>query len=552
MKNTIWKTAATGLGALLLAGCAKDPVPAPAGQGAKLAIAVTAGGFADAEVPQSGNQPPGTRATDQYYHTWLDSGDLIGLVEVKDGVILENNILVSHILGGWELPDGIELWYQEGTEYVAYYPYDPATESVIASAPEKTGTGIAAAIAAAFEPRPDQSTYAAYTASDLMIWSGRPVESVEVPRLDIQLEHAMSLVVLSPGGFRGNPVSDAELRVTSDGTDYVPYAMLTQGNSTDPNSPAGNPDGTWRVLVKPGMEVTASARYRSAGVTFEWNTPAPFIPESAQYRKFNLENNELQVDYSDEQIPAEGGFKIITIRSDGKWTVSKRGEDTSWYEVDVSSGTGDGTVTVTIDRTSRSVERSGAVVIHRAGREQAVPISQAAPLMKTFMETVTDAASPYNALVGQFANQIVRNTDHFKGLTHNLTPFTRSQGLLFAGLDAWAVPGTNHIPEVNGTDKTEMTAFLSKHIYAEQFGEEFDLDKLLEGGYNGKLLVSADKDSGIMIMGVEETMSSYGEKKVTIQVFTSNSLRFVEAHGPHYSWDCVFFLLTRAKDRFVE
>lgn len=285
MKNTILKPALAGLGLLIFTACSKEMADLPGESGTELEVTVTAAGFADAE-----DHTPGTRATDEF-----DSGDRIGIVAVKDGVVLVNNLPLTYDTpgGNWTFAEGEGLWHIKDVEYIAYYPYDLAMESAVALAPEKTGIGIAAAIQKAFQPRPDQSPYPYYTASDLMLWNGQATATDAAARLDIALQHSMGLVIIAPFGIGENPISEVEITVTSGGMQYIPYAMLDKGNSTDPGAEPGNSDGTWRVLVKPGRETSASIRYRSAGMTFEWETTAPFSSEPGKYRKFNIVPREL-------------------------------------------------------------------------------------------------------------------------------------------------------------------------------------------------------------------------------------------------------------------
>ncbi len=326
LRSTLMTVAAAGL---LLAGCSKNDAGSDlSGPSTKIsAITVRAGGFVATADGRSVANGDGTaacedagmvypreavgagqsRATDAAYYTEFDEGDQIGLTVVKpDGTFLQNNMALTYGCDGdWHLPADEALWSLEGLEYVAYYPYDEAMGGIIAGAANKTGAGIKAAVLAAFSPLADQSTYAAYTASDLMLWSGQPNMSGAAPKLDIALEHAMSLMIVEPRGagceapdgaawaYHGAAVYSApantDLGITVGGVAYTPYAMLDGGNSTVAGTTPGEWDGTWRVLVKPAAAAAVSVEYETLGILVGWNSPAGLLtPGAAQYLKYNI------------------------------------------------------------------------------------------------------------------------------------------------------------------------------------------------------------------------------------------------------------------------
>lgn len=342
MRTNIKHILAVGAAAILLAGCAKDEAPQGGLQsdGKISAITVTTGGFVSAaptgksggraaEAPTTGvatvttedagivytraaigattanvSGLPGTRATDSDYATEFDDGDQIGLTVVKDGAVLHNNLTLTYNGTAWALPSATELWYFENAEYIAYYPYDGDMSAVIEGATDKTGTGIEAAIFEAFRPKTNQSIYADYTASDLMLWSGTKAGTANDPKLDISLEHAMALVIIEPRGagytapagadwvyYEGAGYSaPSQVAVTIEGVEYTPYAMLDGGNSTDPIANQGDPDGTYRVLVKPATAAAISGAYETMDLQVAWdNAGATAIDLVAgKYLKYNI------------------------------------------------------------------------------------------------------------------------------------------------------------------------------------------------------------------------------------------------------------------------
>ena len=305
--KTVLLNIVIAVGALvLLAGCAKDG-DGTRPEGKITAITVSAGGFSPAAGVRSGDtamaanaaaasvatedvgtvyarasegsNSMGTRATDEGYITGFDSGDKIGLTVVKsDGTIVHNNIVLTYDGSGWNLPAETDLWFYTGAQYVACYPYDAAMTAVIEAADDKTGTGIAAAIFAAFTPKSDQSAYADYTASDLMLWSGSANTTGVSPKLDIALKHAMAMVIHEPHGAgyttpagvawewheAATYSAPSDIAVTVNGTGYIPYAMLDAGNSTT-TGVSGAPDGTYRFVVNPARGLTSQGNTGLSG-----------------------------------------------------------------------------------------------------------------------------------------------------------------------------------------------------------------------------------------------------------------------------------------------
>ena len=172
---------------LMLAACtpdALDELP-PAGtdpDARPLTITVSDGGmYATGQ----------TRAQERGYRTVFTEGDRIGLYVVKDGTLEVENLCLTLQGGKWTLPAGTsQLLYSPDRSYHAYYPYQddrdlngrvsPGDEdffkSVVYDWPVKT----------------NQSTYAQYTASDLM--TARGVYSNHT--LSFAMEHRMSLLIL--------------------------------------------------------------------------------------------------------------------------------------------------------------------------------------------------------------------------------------------------------------------------------------------------------------------------------------------------------------------
>jgi hypothetical protein len=193
------------------------------------------------------------RALESGYTTSFISGDKIGiLVITADNNIVENNISYRYNGTAWA-PDGAQTIhrYASGTTYLAYYPYSSAMN----------GKKTAAEILAAFTPNIDQSAYAGYSASDLMMGTG----TVSSATLNITLKHALALVEIHL-----NATSPTQPTFSIGGNDVKPFPFAT---------------GVYRYLAKPGG-TTVSGTYTSAGKNIQYSQT--FTIEGGKYTRLNV------------------------------------------------------------------------------------------------------------------------------------------------------------------------------------------------------------------------------------------------------------------------
>ena len=134
-----------------------------------------------------------TRAQERGYQTVFTEGDRIGLYVVNNGTLDVENLCLTLRSGKWTLPDGVsQLFYSTHKSYYAYYPYrddgymdgkvSPDNQDFFESAVD------------AWEVNTDQSTYAKYTASDLMTARGE-YYGIKYT-LSFEMKHRMSLFIL--------------------------------------------------------------------------------------------------------------------------------------------------------------------------------------------------------------------------------------------------------------------------------------------------------------------------------------------------------------------
>jgi hypothetical protein len=174
--------------------------------------------------------------------------------------------------------------------------------------------------------------------------------------------------------------------------------------------------------------------------------------------------------------------------------------------------------------------------------------------LNIFTELLEEQTKPYRAwLKTNFKEKIVKNTDHDVANSYSdpLKPFTYSRGLLFCTLDTWGNPGEKGIPEVNANNKLPLTDWLSKHMVNAQSDTTFVFLDFLKGTIANKELQTVHGDFKIKVLSMEPVFSVYGNYKMRIQLPLSENDRIVEAYGPHFAKECMFFILTKEDDRFV-
>ena len=188
-----------------------------------------------------------TRAQEHGYQTVFTEGDRIGLYVVNNGTLDVENLCLTLRSGKWTLPDGVSrLFYSTHKSYHAYYPYrddgymydkvSPGNQDFFESAVD------------AWKVNTDQSTYAQYTASDLMTARGE-YYGIKYT-LAFEMKHRMSLFILQVPATKynytemidGQEISKSYYRYTKRGDNNAfwqenPYtARLLVNTKTDKQS----------------------------------------------------------------------------------------------------------------------------------------------------------------------------------------------------------------------------------------------------------------------------------------------------------------------------
>lgn len=250
------------LTAVSLCGCSNDDEPVAATDGTTLTVTARADGFVPAEGTAQ-TAPPQTRAAESGYTTTFVKGDCIGVFAVKDGNVIADcrNVPLTYDGTAW----GGTVYKYTGATYFAYYPYTDGMN-------DKTSVSeIVAAFNTAVATATDQSTYAGYTACDLMTATVEP--PIVGTSLSFSFTHKMSLIEISL------PVQKYTTSGSADAYEYSapvlnPAFSLASGNGSNATTikpcPMGN--GIYRYIVPAGTSgVTLSGVFSTAdGKTIEY------------------------------------------------------------------------------------------------------------------------------------------------------------------------------------------------------------------------------------------------------------------------------------------
>ena len=204
---------------LMLAACTSDALDElpPAGtdpDARPLTITVSDGGmYATGQ----------TRAQERGYSTVFTEGDRIGLYVVKDGTLEVKNLCLTLQGGKWTLPAGAsQLFYSPDKSYHAYYPYQ--NDNYMNGKVSPGDEDFFKLLVEAWSVKDNQSTYAQYTASDLM--TARGVYNNHT--LSFAMEHRMSLFILQVPATKYTYIEKIDSREIS--KSYYRYTAVISEN----------------------------------------------------------------------------------------------------------------------------------------------------------------------------------------------------------------------------------------------------------------------------------------------------------------------------------
>lgn len=281
-KNILNISLFTLLSAVVLCGCSNDDeLTVAATDGTTLTVTARADGFASTDgTPQTGT--PQTRASENDYTTTFTNGDQIGVFAVKGGNVISDCKNVQLTYDGAQWSGSTPVYKYAGATYFAYYPYSESMN-------DKTSVDeIVKAFNTTVSGTTDQSTYAQYTACDLMTASV-DAASVSGKSLSFTFSHVMSLIEISlpVQKYKTSEVADAyEYSAPVLGATFSLAPSSGGGATTIKPYPMGN--GIYRYIVPAGSSTTVSGAFNTAeGKTIDYSKSSLSL-SAGNYKRLNV------------------------------------------------------------------------------------------------------------------------------------------------------------------------------------------------------------------------------------------------------------------------
>lgn len=270
------------LSAVSLCGCSNDDEPVvTATDGTMLTVTARADGFASTDGTAQ-TDTPHTRASESGYTTTFVKGDQIGVFAVKNGSVITDCKNVPFTYNGTSWNGSTPVYKYPDATYFAYYPYtadmnDKTSVDAIVSA---FNTAVAAAT--------DQSTYAKYTACDLMTTTGdvSPTGS----SLSFSFTHRMSLIEISLPAQKYKTTDNANAYEYSAPVLGATFSLTpSSGSSATTIKPCPMGNGAFRYIVPAGTSgATVSGAFNIAdGKTIEYSKNSLSL-SAGNYKRLNV------------------------------------------------------------------------------------------------------------------------------------------------------------------------------------------------------------------------------------------------------------------------
>ena len=241
---------------LLAVSCTQEEFPAAQDKARQLTISVTDGGYNTSAVDGKI-----TRAVENGYTTEFTEGDACGLFMVR-GLYQDKKMIYSNVklTAERDAATGSLVWKPEaGTtlagglsdeEYYLYYPYkadldDTVISNMLKYAIMDPQLPFFYSLVNSWPVKYDQSSYADYTASDLMTASCTPTMDNGIIRLDFVMAHEFSLAVIE---MPKTVYKFTDARIPD-------YTVPSAATFTSTAKPLRMADGTYRYLLPRSLPI---------------------------------------------------------------------------------------------------------------------------------------------------------------------------------------------------------------------------------------------------------------------------------------------------------
>lgn len=312
---------------LLLVSCTQEEFPAVQDKAQQLTISVTDGGYTSAVENMKTRVE--TRAVENGYTTEFTEGDACGFYMVRGGKPVYSNVKLTAekdaATGGimWKT-DGTTLAAgMDGESYYLYYPYQADMAGKTATPAEgavMTDAEFFKPLIDGWQPRDDQSTHAAYTASDLMTAGGSTTGTGNTIHLSFAMKHRMALAVIEM------PKTVYKF-IDANVPDYTVGAEATFTGTAKPLRMA---DGTYRYLVHSSMP-TIEGCYDGGNREFTITTSAshPVVGEYKRYKVDGAAETIKNVTYAESGIARIGDFYCTKNNGTTGYLIPKEADETT-------------------------------------------------------------------------------------------------------------------------------------------------------------------------------------------------------------------------------
>ena len=312
---------------LLLVSCTQEEFPAVQDKAQQLTISVTDGGYTSAVENMKTRVE--TRAVENGYTTEFTEGDACGFYMVRGGKPVYSNVKLTAekdaATGGimWKT-DGTTLAAgMDGESYYLYYPYQADMAGKTATPAEgavMTDAEFFKPFIDGWQPGDDQSTHAAYTASDLMTAGGSTTGTGNTIHLSFAMKHRMALAVIEM------PKTVYKF-IDANVPDYTVGAEATFTGTAKPLRMA---DGTYRYLVHSSMP-TIEGCYDGGNREFTITTSAshPIVGEYKRYKVDGAAETIKNVTYAESGIARIGDFYCTKNNGTTGYLIPKEADETT-------------------------------------------------------------------------------------------------------------------------------------------------------------------------------------------------------------------------------